>query len=330
MQRKISQLLRVTGTVTAGAAALAWSAYRRDITAAKKRIRAERQIIDTPHGPIEFAESGDGPAVLIIHGAGGGFDQGLDLGRTFAAGGFRIIAPSRFGYLGTPLPADASAEAQADAYLRLLDALQLEQVPVIGVSAGGPSAMQFCLRHPERCASLVLIVAATYAPNGGIGKREISPFVRRVLNAISASDFLFWTAMKVAHATLVQTILGTPLSDYRNATAEQRASVDGVLRNILPISRRAAGLSNDAVVTSSLERYKLEEIHVPTLVISAANDLYRTYEGGLYTAEQIHHGQFIGYRTGGHLLLGHEEEVRAHVTRFLRMPEETERIRSAG
>jgi hypothetical protein len=50
----------------------------------------------------------------------------------------------------------------------------------------------------------------------------------------------------------------------------------------------------------------------------------------LYTAEQIHHGQFIGYRTGGHLLLGHEEEVRAHVTRFLRMPEETERIRSAG
>ena len=43
----------------------------------------------------------------MVHGAGGGFDQGLELG-DFARAGFRVIAVSRFGYLGTPLPADAA------------------------------------------------------------------------------------------------------------------------------------------------------------------------------------------------------------------------------
>lgn len=155
MRSKRSQ---VTAAFAASAAVLAYAAFRKDIKTARQRIETDRQIIDSPEGPIEVAESGDRPAVLLIHGAGGGFDQGLDLGSAFLGDDYRVIAPSRFGYLSTPLPADASAEAQADAHLRLLDALQLDNVPVIGVSAGAPSAMQLCLRHPERCAALVLIV----------------------------------------------------------------------------------------------------------------------------------------------------------------------------
>jgi 2-hydroxy-6-oxonona-2,4-dienedioate hydrolase len=119
--------LKVIGACAAGASALTYAAYRKDLDAARKRIETEGQLIDTPHGPIEFAEAGDGPAVLLIHGAGGGFDQGLALGAAFLGDGYRIVAPSRFGYLGTPLPADASPAAQADAHLRLLDALQLER-----------------------------------------------------------------------------------------------------------------------------------------------------------------------------------------------------------
>ena len=53
-------------------------------------LATEAQTIDSPDGPIEFAEAGDGPAVLLIHGAGGGFDQGLDLGDTFLGDGYRV------------------------------------------------------------------------------------------------------------------------------------------------------------------------------------------------------------------------------------------------
>jgi len=311
-----SRFLEVTGACAAGASALAYAAYRKDIKAARRRIETGRQFIDSPDGPIEFAEAGDGPAVLLIHGAGGGFDQGLSLGTAFLGDGYRLIAPSRFGYLGTPLPADASPEAQADAHLRLLDALQLDSVPVIGVSAGAPSAMQLCLKHPERCSALVLVVPLAWAPERTPVDAP-SPFFEVVLNTIAASDFLFWTATKVARMTLLKTILGTPVQNYRAGTIDDRRNVDRMLDTILPISRRAAGIRNDSVVSANLTRYQLEAMHVPTLAISAGDDLYGTYDGGLYTAEQIHDGEFVGFPTGGHLLLGHDAEVRALVRGFL-------------
>lgn len=298
--------------LAAGAAAAAYAAYRKEIDAAKQRIESGKQVIDS----IEFAESGDGPPVLVLHGAGGGFDQGLALGRAFLGNDYRIIAPSRFGYLGTPLPADASPEAQADAYVRLLDALQIESVPVVGVSAGGPSALQFCLRHPERCSALALIVPMTYAPNR-TPVRTLSPLFQVVLSTILESDFFFWTAMKVAHATLVKSILGTPIEVYRGATIDERRAVDEMLRSILPISRRAAGLANEAAVASALTRYPIEEIRVPTLLISAEDDLYGTYENSLYTAGQIPQAKLVTFPSGGHLLVGHEAEVRAEVRSLL-------------
>ena len=312
-----SRFLEVTGACAAGAGALAYAVYRKDIEAARQRIETKRQFIDSPTGPIEFAEAGDGPAVLMIHGAGGGFDQGLDLGRAFVGDSSRVIAPSRFGYLGTPLPADPSAQAQADAHLRLLDALQLESVPVIGVSAGAPSAMQLCLRHAERCSALVLIVPLAYTPYRTAADAP-SHFFQTVLNVIAASDLLFWTATKIARMTLLETILGTPVEAYRSATADERLSVEQMLRSILPVSRRVAGIWNDGVVSSSLTRYPLENIRVPTLVISAADDLYGTYESALYTAAQIHDAKLVGFTTGGHLLLGHEAEVRSQMTSFLK------------
>src|SRR5689334_7090573 len=129
---------------------------------ARARISQGSRIATSRCGPIEYAETGQGPPVLVVHGAGGGFDQGLELGEDLARAGFRVIAPSRFGYLRTPLPADASAEAQADAHACLLDALGIARAPVFGVSAGGPSSLQFCLRHPDRCKAMILLVPLAY------------------------------------------------------------------------------------------------------------------------------------------------------------------------
>ncbi len=312
MMMRSSRLLAATGAV---ATAASWITYRKDVQAAARRIAVERQVIDSEHGPIEFGECGDGLAALVIHGAGGGFDQGLELGRGLLGDDYRVIAPSRFGYLGTPVPADASAEAQADAHLRLLDALQLEAVPMIGASAGAPSAMQFCLRHPERCSALVLVVPLTWMP-----ERAFAPpshYFAALLTTIAASDFLFWTMMRVVPMILLKTILGTPVQAYRDAAPEERRNVDRVLQTMLPISRRVAGMQNDGAVAASLTRYALEDIRVPTLVISAADDRYGTYDSGSYTAGKIAEARFIGFTTGGHLLLGHDAEVRSQVRGFL-------------
>jgi pimeloyl-ACP methyl ester carboxylesterase len=73
------------------------------------------------------------------------FDQGIAFAGCLANKGIRVIAMSRFGYLQTPMPIDASAEAQADAHVCLLDALGIQQAAIAGGSAGAPSALQMAI-----------------------------------------------------------------------------------------------------------------------------------------------------------------------------------------
>jgi 2-hydroxy-6-oxonona-2,4-dienedioate hydrolase len=110
---------------------------------------------------------------------------------------------------------------------------------------------------------------------------------------------------------------------YLDASPEEQAEVAMVLDHIMPVSPRRIGLLNEARVMSSLERYPLERITAPTLAISAQDDGYDTYESARYTATQIPGACFLGYPTGGHLLLGHRQEVMAEITRFL---EERQRL----
>lgn len=104
-------ILSVVGGIAIGAFAFAWLAYERDLSRERARVASGSQIAATRCGPIEFASAGRGPAVLLVHGAGGGFDQALDIAGELAAHGYRAITTSRFGYLRTPLPDDASPAA---------------------------------------------------------------------------------------------------------------------------------------------------------------------------------------------------------------------------
>ncbi len=133
--------------------------YQSDMRTAQERVMSGSQVIETKCGPIEYATMGEGPPVLVVHGAGGGYDQGILLARTMVGDGFRVIAPSRFGYLRTPLPANATPSAQADAHACLLDALNISKVAIVGFSAGGPSTLQFALRYPNRTSAMVLTSA---------------------------------------------------------------------------------------------------------------------------------------------------------------------------
>jgi pimeloyl-ACP methyl ester carboxylesterase len=54
---------------------------------------------------------------------------------------------SRFGYLRSTLPPDASARRPAVAYRERLDSLEIDRVFVFGNSAGGPSAMWFAIDY---------------------------------------------------------------------------------------------------------------------------------------------------------------------------------------
>jgi 2-hydroxy-6-oxonona-2,4-dienedioate hydrolase len=311
--------LVVLGAVVAGLGVVTYF-YQRDIQQARDRIASGSQIAQTRCGPIEYAVVGDGPPVLVVHGAGGGFDQGLDFAKPLAERGFRVIAMSRFGYLRTPLPADATPAAQADAHACLLDALHLQRVPILGISAGAPSTLQFAIRHPQRTTALVLVVPGAYRPRSvdetlTMAAPTGTAFVRDTALRL---DFLFWAWIRLAPDSVTRVVLATDPALVASASREEQAYVGMVMEHILPVSPRRTGLLNEAKVMSSLERYALERIGAPTLAVSAQDDGYDTYESARYTAAQIPHARFLGYPTGGHLLVGHGQEVTAEITQFLK------------
>lgn len=296
-----------------------YSSYQQDIRQARERISVGSQIAETPCGQIEYAVAGNGLPVLVVHGAGGGYDQGLDASSELVKSGFRVISMSRFGYLRTPLPADPSPAAQADAHACLLDALNIRRAAIIGASAGAPSSMQFALRHPDRTSSLVLLVPAAYVPRpGGAPPMHTPPGLEFLFSTALQSDFLLWAAPKLARNTVIRTILATPPELVENASADERARIDRILDHILPVSPRGQGLINDASIITSLPRYELERITAPTLILSAADDLFGTYDGSRYCAEHIPHSRFVGYSNGGHMWVGHQQEVMSEIAAFLK------------
>ena len=89
----------------------------------------------------------------------------------------------------------------------------------------------------------------------------------------------------------------------------------------MPLSRRQAGLLNEAVIAQSLPAYPLEQISAPTLVISVADDLYGTYESAAYTASRIPGSRLVGYAQGGHVWVGHQRQILAELSAFLSAPD---------
>ena len=150
-------LLAAALLVAAGGAVAA--AYERDLRSDERRLTGRSHVIQTSFGSLEYATAGQGPPLLMIHGTGGGFDQGLTFTEGLLPYRYTVVAPSRFGYLGSDFPSDPSSERQADALVELLDHLGIKKLPVAGGSAGALSAVQFALRHPDRTSALILIVA---------------------------------------------------------------------------------------------------------------------------------------------------------------------------
>lgn len=306
--------LAAAGLAIAGACVA--SRYLRAVARARESVSPARsRTISTRFGRLEYAVKGDGPAILMVHGSGGGFDQGLLFGAGLAAAGYRIVAPSRFGYLRSDYPDDASPENQADALVELLDALDIERAAVAGLSAGALTALAFAIRHPRRCAALLPIVPAAYVSDGGQAS-PWSPVQEAVVTAALRSDFLFWAILNLAPDFVTRSLLATdPALVAARGAAEQVAAIR---RSILPVSARAKGLLNDMRRSARPPRMDYGRIAVPTLAISAEDDFYGTAAAARFMARTVPQGRVHVFSDGGHVLIGRDTEMTALIDGFLR------------
>jgi pimeloyl-ACP methyl ester carboxylesterase len=247
----------------------------------------------------------------------GGFDQGLTIAENLESK-YQVIAVSRFGYLGSPMPKNANFDQQADAYACLLDALKIPQVVIFGTSGGANSSIRFTARYPERTSALILLEPA--AP----GKVMPATPPRIIFDTILKSDFLYWVMTKVSFLrSIIQTAVGVP-SGFP-LTPTMQADIDKVIATTLPIQERNAGIIFDLFNSSSefyqeiseTAPYPLSKVKIPVLLISTLDDPNSIAENVKDLSEIFPNAHLLVLPEGGHMTLGHKDEMRAEVAHFL-------------
>ncbi len=312
----------MTGLAAVSAAALfgsgyAVASYRETVAAAHARVAQRSRLTETRFGALEYAVQGHGEPFLMIHGTGGGFDHGLRFAGGIISNGFQVIAPSRFGYLRSSFPTDPSPQNQADAFVDLLDALNIDRIPIAGGSAGALSAAYFALCHPDRCSHLILIVPAMNLTNRDPVEftRTQQFFVKRLL----LSDRWFWAALKLAPNQLIGTLLATDPKLLETVSASERERANLVLNELMPVSLRAKGMANDGRYAGQPTDIDFSQVETPTLIISADDDRFGTAQTAQIVSDRMPEAQLQIFPTGGHLWLGHDKAVSDKIAEFVRL-----------
>lgn len=281
--------------------------YLRELEAARDRLaQVDAQSIDTGFGPVEYIDSGDGPCLLVSHGIFHGCDGGQRAARDVVKG-HRVLAPSRFGYLGSSMPANPAAADQADAYAALLDHLGIEKAHVMGISAGTSAAVQMALRHPDRLHSIV--ISSGNWP--GSPTSDAPPSWARMFY----NDQAMWLLKKLA-PSMVANLMGVPKGFPKDD--DQAAYVDEMVNSIFPLKPRYEGAVFDAFTSNpEINDYPLEQIGIPCLVIHSKDDPLASFDAAEGASARIPGATLVGLESGGHLALGQTETVRGTLTTFL-------------
>ncbi len=257
------------------------------------------KTIALSHGNVSYVDAGEGAVVLSVHGIFGGYDQAYETASDTLQnlnGDYRILAPSRFGYLGSDVRGDGSPKEQARVFAEFLDALQIDKVYLLGTSAGGSAAIRFALDYPERTKGLILISSAmpfdekpeSYAEYAGPPE-------------LLCGDYAMW---------LLRPFFGPMMG------------MDGdTVYSMLPIAERREGVVLDGKVTNpdmarNFDEYVIENLKAPTLVFQAKDDKMASYAQAEKAIPRFANCTFVVYETGGHLLRGHQQEGDAALESF--------------
>lgn len=269
------------------------------ISRANTRLNSYKEMtssIDTSFGKMTYIDKGSGEAILICHGICGGYDQAYDALKD-RVDDYRIIAPSRFGYIGSDMPQNATVKDQAKAYKELLDKLNIDKVYVLATSAGGTPAIRFALDYPERTKGLILYCSSMpYSVKPDTNEEYVGP-PKQVCN-----NFTMWLI-----SPLFEPLMGMDSS---------------TINEILPINEKRDGIVFDSKVVNTdmnknFDQYDVESLKVPTIVFNAKDDKMAVYSRTKSSVERFPNCTFISFESGGHLMTGNENKINSELDKFI-------------
>ncbi|CDO06152.1 2-hydroxy-6-ketonona-2,4-dienedioic acid hydrolase [Mycolicibacterium cosmeticum] len=268
---------------------------------------------------IFVAETGTGPAIVLLHGGGPGASGVTNYSRNIdaLARHFRVIVPDMPGYGRSTKKIDKRDPfgSLADAVRGLLDELQIGTAHLVGNSYGGAAALRLALDHPHRVGKMVLM-----GP-GGIGTTRTLP--TRGLNSLLS----YYAGAGPSRAKLADFIRNYLVYDGASVPDElidirYTASIDPEVVADPPLTRPSGPWALRTLWRMDLTRDpRLKALPTPTLILWGRDDLVNRPAGGPLLLRSLPHAELVMTSRTGHWMQWERADLfNRLVTEFLSEP----------
>ncbi|MEO8185217.1 MAG: alpha/beta fold hydrolase [Deltaproteobacteria bacterium] len=118
----------------------------------------ESRWFEGPRGRMHYLDQGQGQPILLVHGNPTWSFLYRKMIPWLTKSGFRCVVPDLLGYglSEHPVGFGFTAREQVEALLALVQALELEELVVLGQDWGGPIALGVAVQTPESIRGIVL------------------------------------------------------------------------------------------------------------------------------------------------------------------------------
>ena len=247
--------------------------------------------------PIElfYEDWGQGAPVVLIHGWPLDHQMWEYQSVFLASRGLRVIAYDRRGFGKSSKPwTGYDYDTLADDLKALLDALELQDVTLVGFSMGGGEVARYMSRHGgERVSKVAFVSAVTpYLLKGADNPEGVDAAVfHQMLEGLKKdrADFL---------SSFAKTFYGSAALGL--GVAVSAAEAQWTLTMAMPASPKATLDCVNAFAATDF-RQDLPAIHVPALVIHGDSDqTVPIASSGERTAQMLPHAQYLIYPGAPH------------------------------
>ena len=274
-----------------------------------------RKSVHTPSGLVAYAEQGEGPVALFVHGV----LLNSHLWRhqlAHLSDIRRCIAPDLLAHGATEVAkeGDVSVTANARMLKELLDALKIDQVDLVGNDSGGGIAQIFAATHPERVRSLTLTDCDTH---DNWPPEAFKPFLamaaagglRDALNAMLNDKSIYRSPEALGPA-------------YEDPAALSDADIESYLRPLVSTEQRLKDFERFLAAFDNKHTLAIEDglkrLEAPTLIVWGTDDIYFDVQWARWLAKTIPGTKRKVELTGAHIFFPEERwqdfnrELRAH------------------
>ena len=256
-------------------------------TRAQAPPRVSETSADLPGVRVWYSDAnGGGVPVVFLHAATGSIRMWEHQLPAFAAAGYHVIAYDRRGYGRSAIdPAGVQPGTAADDLLALVDRLRLERFHLVGTAAGGGIALDFALSFPQRLRSLAIANAV-----GGVQDEDYLELTQRIRPAPQ------FDALP---------------PDVRELGPSYRAANPAGTRHWLELvgTSRAAGPPVAQTTRNRITFASLEQIRVPTLLLTGDADLYAPPAVLRLFAARIRNSESVVVPEAGHSVFWEQPET---------------------